>query len=261
MATMKLILLKLGGSVITDKQRAQTLRRKAIDALARGITAASKEFPTYRLIIGNGAGSFGHYKVQTTHYRENQASETAIKAIRESVEILNRVVVTAIKKAGQPANSIPPHTFVQRQNASLSGSTEPILAALREGVIPVVYGDIIADNETVTSIVSTEELLRFIAANAIKQGHCVEHVVYLTGVKGVLNGSNVIPKLTAKHAKKLAYTHEINYDVTGGMLHKVNEGFKTLPYARHITIASGFKPETLLNILRGEPTGTRLVKE
>lgn len=261
MATMNLILIKLGGSVITDKQQAQTLRPKAINVLAGEIAAVSKEFPTHRLVLGNGAGSFGHYMVRASRYQENQANETAIQAIRESVATLNRVVVATLKKAGQPAKSLPPHTFVQKRAGTLSGSTEPVFAALREKVTPVVYGDIVADNETATSVASTEELLRFIAASAIKRGHRVEHVIYLTGADGVLNGSDVIPKLTTKQAKKLAYAHEVNYDVTGGMLQKVTEGFKTLPYAKRITIASGLKPGTLRSILKDEPTGTRLVDE
>lgn len=261
MATMNLVLIKLGGSVITEKQRPQTLRSEVIDALAKEIAAASKELPTWRLVVGNGAGSFGHYMVRETRYRENQADKTAIKVIRDSVGSLNQEVVAAINKAGQPAVELAPHSFLQKRHGALSGSITPVLAALQQGVIPVVYGDVVTDDKTVTSIASTEELLRFIAASATKRGHRVEHVIYLTDTDGVLNDSKVIPQLTAKQAEKLAYAHEANYDVTGGMLQKVTEGFRTLPYAKRITIASGLKPGTLRSIIKGEPTGTRLVDE
>jgi isopentenyl phosphate kinase len=57
----ELVLLKLGGSVITDKTRPFTARLDVIERLAAEIkNALTDRGDDLRLIIGHGAGSFGH---------------------------------------------------------------------------------------------------------------------------------------------------------------------------------------------------------
>ena len=57
----ELILLKLGGSVITDKTQPFTARLDVIERLAAEIKAALDERgDDLQLIVGHGAGSFGH---------------------------------------------------------------------------------------------------------------------------------------------------------------------------------------------------------
>ncbi|MEE9188865.1 MAG: hypothetical protein V3U36_05795, partial [Anaerolineales bacterium] len=55
-----LTLLKLGGSLITDKSRPRTLRLETLVRLADEIASALQQRPSLRLIIGHGAGSYGH---------------------------------------------------------------------------------------------------------------------------------------------------------------------------------------------------------
>ena len=55
------MLLKLGGSVITDKTQPFTARTDVIERLAREIkNALDERGDDLQLIIGHGAGSFGH---------------------------------------------------------------------------------------------------------------------------------------------------------------------------------------------------------
>ncbi|MFN3331018.1 MAG: uridylate kinase, partial [Caldilinea sp.] len=55
-----LVFLKLGGSLITDKRKAETPRLDVIARLAQEIAAAQQDDPALRLVIGHGSGSFGH---------------------------------------------------------------------------------------------------------------------------------------------------------------------------------------------------------
>ena len=56
----KLIFLKLGGSLITDKERPRTPRLDTLRDLSTQIAAARARDPNLLLLIGHGSGSFGH---------------------------------------------------------------------------------------------------------------------------------------------------------------------------------------------------------
>src|SRR3990172_434782 len=56
----ELIFLKLGGSLITDKDSPYTPRLDKLADLAGQIAAVFAETPGLRLVLGHGSGSFGH---------------------------------------------------------------------------------------------------------------------------------------------------------------------------------------------------------
>jgi isopentenyl phosphate kinase len=56
----ELVLLKLGGSLITDKTRPYTPRLDKLADLATEIAQALRTHPHLLLILGHGSGSFGH---------------------------------------------------------------------------------------------------------------------------------------------------------------------------------------------------------
>ena len=53
-----LTFLKLGGSLITDKQQPLTAQSTTINRLVKEIRASLNEQPDLRLLIGHGSGSF-----------------------------------------------------------------------------------------------------------------------------------------------------------------------------------------------------------
>ncbi len=55
-----LTFLKLGGSLITDKDSPHTARPEILRRLADEIVAARQSNPAMQLLIGHGSGSFGH---------------------------------------------------------------------------------------------------------------------------------------------------------------------------------------------------------
>jgi isopentenyl phosphate kinase len=52
-------IVKLGGSLITDKERPSTVRHQVVTRLAREI-AAARRGRDQPLIVSHGSGSFGH---------------------------------------------------------------------------------------------------------------------------------------------------------------------------------------------------------
>ncbi len=70
-----LVFLKFGGSLITDKQRPRAPRPEVLERLAGEIGRALKKHPDIRLVLGNGAGSFGHSSAKK--YGTRQGVHTA----------------------------------------------------------------------------------------------------------------------------------------------------------------------------------------
>jgi isopentenyl phosphate kinase len=60
MLNMELVFLKLGGSLITDKDTPRSPRRDVLARLAAEILYAHRQRPQMQLVIGHGSGSFGH---------------------------------------------------------------------------------------------------------------------------------------------------------------------------------------------------------
>ena len=58
--TNKLVFLKLGGSLITEKSREATARKDVITRLAAELADIHRSNPNLRLLLGHGSGSFGH---------------------------------------------------------------------------------------------------------------------------------------------------------------------------------------------------------
>ena len=57
----KIIILKLGGSIITEKLSAQPrLRKLVVRQLAKELKMFTRRFPEVKIILLHGAGSFGH---------------------------------------------------------------------------------------------------------------------------------------------------------------------------------------------------------
>ncbi|MDP1544580.1 MAG: hypothetical protein Q8L87_01060, partial [Anaerolineales bacterium] len=66
----EIVLLKLGGSLITDKDTPYTPRWDKLANLALEINTALDSNPNLLLILGHGSGSFGHVAAKQHGTRE-----------------------------------------------------------------------------------------------------------------------------------------------------------------------------------------------
>ena len=107
-------LIKLGGSVITDKARPLTPRLEDIKRLTREIAAV----PGGKIIV-HGAGSFGHIKAAeyklSEGYKDKKQSE-GISLVQRDMRVLNQIVVDAFHEADVPVASKrqAPNSFCRR---------------------------------------------------------------------------------------------------------------------------------------------------
>ncbi len=259
----ELVLLKLGGSLITDKTQPNTPRLKVIKRLAAEIKSALDDRrDDLRLVIGHGSGSFGHAvasKYKTTQGVIGPESWYGLAQVSAVAARLNRIVVDILLEAGIPAIAFQPSASARmRQGQLMYFETHALKTVLEHGLVPVVYGDVSVDAVQGVNIVSTEKLFDSLARELNP-----ERILLAGDVDGVYTTD---PKLNsaAELIEDIDSTNWIEIeaslggslavDVTGGMYTKVKDMY-------HLTLAmppmqamifSGAEPGNVESVLLGK---------
>lgn len=260
-----LIFLKLGGSLITDKDKPHTVRQDVLDRLAHEISSALIANPQLRLLIGHGSGSFGHIPAQKYQTRQQVTTPQQwlgfIEVWREAIS-LNFLVMKALHQAGIPAISFSPCAQILAVDGKInSWDTVQIRSALIHGLVPVVYGDVIFDSIRGGTIFSTEEQFEFLATEFEPEK------ILLSGIepgvwKDYPERKEIIPTITPAtigSVDKILNGSE-SPDITGGMQSKVHTMINLVEkrLCREVIIFSGMKPGLVAAVLSGQKAGTRL---
>jgi isopentenyl phosphate kinase len=246
-----LILIKLGGSIITDKSKPFYAREEVIRRLAREIEEAQVKLPIdTKIIIGHGSGSFGHTvaaKYQTQKGLINKDSVKGLSLVADAAIKINRIVVKNFLREGLPVFSFAPASFILSDNfKEKEVFLQPLIESLERGLLPVIYGDVVLDIKSGCAIFSSEKTLDLIAQNLSKKFRQIK-VIYCGDTDGVYdNYGKTIPQITPQNYQEVKKWIGASgkTDVTGGMLHKVEES---------LSLAKKFKIESL--ILSGNKAG------
>ena len=257
-----MIFLKLGGSLITDKTRAETARPDVITRLGEEIRRALADGSPKQLLIGNGSGSFGHVAAARHGTRagvHSSAQWFGFAEVSDAAIRINALVRAGLRAAGVPAMSVTASASARCVDGLLvEMAVEPIRRLLSHELIPLLHGDVAIDDTRGGTIVSTEQILAYLAP------FLEPRWLLLAGeTNGVYDQSGeVIPVISPENLEQIrpALGGSRGTDVTGGMASKVEE---MLALARHtgarIRIFDGRVPDLLYGLLRhgGEfATGT-----
>lgn len=213
----KVILLKLGGSVVTDKTGTGAIEYARLATLA-GVIAAR---PDLQLVLVHGAGSCGHPEAQEYHIQEGVGPENkaGIAVTHEAVAALNLAVVAALREHGVDAVGVHPLAACRAESGQLiSCECIPIAQLVRLGITPVLHGDVVMDARRGACIISGDQIIRYLAL-ALDAGR----VGLATDVPGVLDRGAVVPEITRDSVGRLSIGCSGNTDVTGGMKGKITE--------------------------------------
>ena len=255
-----MLLVKLGGSVLTDKARLRTPRRAAILRLTKEFAGLGDD-----LMVVHGAGSFGH--VLAKRYRLNgPAGPTKAKGaavVQRDVRSLDDLVVGGLLKAGLAPTVLPPSAVLSLDDGRLASFD---VAAFRDyvrlGFTPVTFGDVVRDRTRGVAVCSGDVLMLELA----KAFH-PRSVVFATDVDGL---STADPK-RSKDARLLLSVSEddlslIDFgpakgpDVTGGIEAKVRRMLEIASHADECIIVNGNVKNRVRDALRGRiVVGTRVV--
>lgn len=265
MSSPEIVFLKLGGSLITNKSVAYSVSHGVVREMARQIKAASEINPNLLLLVGNGSGSFAHYPAQVYNIKDGiktKAQEFGFCVVQDAAARLNRIIVKALLKVKVKAISLQPSAMITAENGSVKRFfIDPFIHLLHRRIVPVFYGDIVNDVKRGTAILSTENLIVALALRLIRRGYKVKRIIHNGITRGVLDEEgSLVPKITRKNISKLKkiFTKTEGFDVTGGMLHKVQTSLGLVEHGIKTIIINGFSEKDLLTkALLGESvTGT-----
>jgi isopentenyl phosphate kinase len=258
-----LLFLKLGGSLITDKTAVETTRPAVLERLAQEVRRATGARPELRLVLGHGSGSFGH--VAAARFGTRQGVGTAeewlgFAVVSAAAARLNRLVCEAFQAAGVAALPLQPSASARCEDGRIVElAVEPVAAALQAGLAPVVYGDVAFDTARGGTIISTEEVMAYLARRLAPAWFL------LAGeTAGVLDSQGeVIPLITRANLEQVrpALGGSRGTDVTGGMASKVAamlDLVEALP-GLSIRIFSGLLEGAVERLLRRPEIGTGTV--
>lgn len=251
----QLQLIKIGGSVITDKRIPYTAKHNSIRNIAKKIKIISSP-----IIISHGSGSFGHTSARIYGGKHGYSSRWGLAKIARDAMEINRIVMDIFIEEKLPVISFRPLSFMISKSGKLEKYFfEPILLALKQKFIPVIYGDIIIDKKWNSTIFSGETILNYLCKYLVKKKYIIKNIFQLCNVDGVYDKKGkIIPHInnaTWRKVKK-GINNIDNVDVTGGILHKVENAIEIAKIGIKTTIINGTVPQIILPALNGEKIGT-----
>lgn len=245
-------ILKLGGSVITEKDHPETLDGEALDTAADAVADAVVHGDVSELVLVHGGGSFGHHHASEAGVStiEGTSDATDAIAIHAAMKTLNQFVLSRLHERGVPALPVHPLSAGSRDaEGKLDLPLGQVETMLGEGFVPVLHGDVLATAGEGVTVLSGDEIVTetAVALNAERVGLC-------STVPGVLDEDDkVIPEITAfEDVESVLGGSDVAADVTGGMAAKVKQLLNLgVP-------ASVFGPDAIAGFLAGDQPGTTI---
>ena len=261
----KPIVLKLGGSVITYKDKVSTPNLKAIERLAGEISQSNIK----SLILVHGGGSFGHPVAEKYRIHEGYNDPSQIpgfyKTQKAMIE-LNFLVMNALIKHNINAAVIQPSSCLITMSDRIQNlKIKPLKKMIELGLIPVLHGDAVFDSIKGFTILSGDQLVSLLA-----QEFNASRIIIGVDVDGLraeapeINPlANLIERITLNELKtnKYGIKGSRTIDVTGGMKRKMTELIPAIERDIPAMIVNAKKPLRLYKALKGEEViGTTIEK-
>ena len=289
-AKKKLVLVKLGGSAITDKTRFETLQSWQLESIASDLAAASTASSSHAFVLVHGAGSFGHHDAKRFNLSTGGNAATWVQGFaitQRSVTKLSAMVLGALHAHAGLRNviSLPlfPSTVTQLSKKQIHrhGNLElkTVESLLDPGFLPLIHGTMAFDSEKRCAVLSGDKILSDLAKTITRKSrkYTIAATVFLTDVDGVYDanpslhrGATLIREIRVGRdgkPKKLTALAAGNahgaVDVTGGILAKLSAAFEIAAITgAPVFILRAGSPEAR-RALAGQPTlgGTRIQRE
>ncbi len=230
------VVVKLGGSVITDKGVPFSYREKAVRAL--GAAIASSRLP---VVVVHGGGSFGHTVAKRfgLSSRASSRSPHGVGETRAAMFELDSKVCASLAAAGVHPYSFSPFTLLDPEEDGGPGFIERLLSA---GAAPVTFGDVVNDGKgfrILSGDTICVELAEMLGA---------ELCVMTIDVEGILDARGAVIKVLGEGKAKVPSTQA---DATGGIALKLREAQRMASSGTEVRFVSGLKPSEFSKALSG----------
>lgn len=258
-------LVKLGGSVLTEKGDEPVLREDVVERLAGEVASAGAADGGAEggLVLVHGAGSFGHPQAERAFAGDLDgpvADRLALAETHRWVATLNIALVEALHDRGVPAVTLSANALGRcRAGELVRFDTGPFETALDAGLVPVTHGDVVEDTDRGFAVVSGDRLMVELA-NDLRPGRAL----FVTDVDGLfdrdprLHDDARLLETVSDPTQLAAGGASSGPDVTGGMGGKLAEMLEVARWA-DCRVLNGLVPGRLAEALKGgEVVGTRV---
>ena len=241
-----MIILKIGGSILTEKDSAEpkvdydNLNRIAEEIRESLYAEEISNDLMDGLVIVHGAGSFGHppakkYQIgEPFEMKDYLEKRIGFAEVQNEVKKLNSIICESLIAHGIPCIAIPPSSFITSHNKRIYDFDLDLLKVyLREGFVPVLFGDVVIDDEVKIAVISGDQIL-----------HDAVHIDEVNSIDDI---------------KFLEST--TNVDVTGGMVGKVKELLDLADYGISSEIINANEEGAIAKALQGmKVNGTKICR-
>jgi isopentenyl phosphate kinase len=260
-----LIVVKLGGSALTDKTRIYTPRLSTIHSAAKQIASIQRK---QQLILVHGAGSFGHILAKRYRLHQGFKSPTQIEGLATTKFKLlewEKTLDAVFLQRGVHVVPFLSSAFIELKDGRITrAELDPLRDWLQLGCVPMIGGDVVPDTARGFAILSGDQLAAYLAIK-LKAAR----LVFGLDVDGIFDSN---PKLN-KHARlltDLTPTLAKHYatksatggipDVTGGMAGKIIEAVNAARHGVPVHFVSLTKNKRLQKaVLDQRVTGSRIL--
>ncbi len=242
--------LKIGGSILTDKSRELTPRYGEITRVAEEIAIHPQD-----VVLVHGAGSFGHIPAKK-YGLPHEFNRQGLRVTHSSVAQLCEMVVDALSLAGIDCLPVHPLSCLSLRGGRIdSFFMQPIEDMLRNDIMPVLHGDVAMDATGRAAIVSGDQLVSYIAKSLQ-----ADVVAIGSNVDGVLFSGRPLSSITRKELSEVqsAIGGSEGVDVTGGMRGKLLELLDLADLGIDSMIFNAGIKGNIARALKGEYVGTRI---
>ena len=235
-----MILIKLGGSIITNKEKALTAKKRTIGSLARCLKRINEP-----MVIVHGGGSYGHYwsVKYDMHSKEDRYDFKGVAVVKNSMIELNKIILDALLKNGLNPYCLPPTDFMF-ENRAIPKKIREIEEIARSGLTPITYGDALWYGQKKTYILSGDRIMTLLAK--VLKPRLAIFVLDENGLYSDLKSKKLISELKGEQP----IISERSMDVTGGMARKVREASRISKMGTGVFFVNGNKPERIVKAVK-----------
>ena len=237
-----MILIKLGGSIITNKETPLSARRKTIDRILNQI----KHIKEPKILV-HGGGSYGHYwsVKYDMHTKPAKYDMRGVSIVKNSMVDLNKIILDSAVKNRVNAYCLPPTDFMSG-NKPVKNKILTMNEIAKSGLTPITYGDALWFGQKKSYILSGDVIMSIIAKTL--RPRLSVFVLNVDGVYSDLKSKNLIYDFKKEKPKISKNT----IDVTGGMSRKITEASKISRNGLKVFFVNGNKPKRIIDAVSGK---------
>jgi len=262
------ILLKLGGGLLTDKEKPLSIREDIVKSTIDQIINANA-----KLILIHGGGSFGHPLAKKYGILEglNTSIPNQILGLTETHQAMvkfNSYLVNMFLERSYPALSIQPSSiFINDSGNTINKSLDIIETMLDLNILPILYGDIIFDKQGSFSIISGDQII-FQLCEKLKKYH-ISKVIFGIETDGIFINTQdnknknikLVPEILSSNLDLLDLADlGKKIDVTGGIKGKINSIKDICNFNIPVQILNGLKENYIFKSLKNQNVICTMVK-